>query len=103
MLQHLIAINEYYDLNYGIYYWRTKHGLEIDFILYGPKGFIAIEVKNSTKIHSKDLTALKQFKEDYKVVEQYCIYRGNRKLYIDEINVIPADEAFLKLKKIIKG
>lgn len=102
VLQHLIAINSYFELNYQIYYWRTKHGLEIDFILYGEKGLIAIEVKSSTQIHSKDIKALKHFKEDYKVAKLYVFYNGKRELYLEDINIIPIDLALKKLEKILE-
>ena len=100
-LQHLIAINEYYELGYKIYYWRTKHGLEIDFILYGQKGLIAIEIKNSKNIHSKNLKALKSFKEDYKVAKLYVFYRGNKKLHLEDIEIIPADYGLKNLRNIL--
>lgn len=101
ILQHLIAINAYYELGYQIYYWRTKHGLEIDFILYGQKGLIAIEVKSSTQIHSKDIKALKHFKEDYKIAKLYVFYGGKRELHLGDVNVIPVDLALKKLEKIL--
>ncbi|MBS0358785.1 MAG: ATP-binding protein, partial [Proteobacteria bacterium] len=44
-LQELRAINDYYDLEYQLYYWRTKTGLEVDFIIYGPHGLYAFEIK----------------------------------------------------------
>lgn len=101
VLQHLIALNAYYELGYQIYYWRTKHGLEVDFILYGQKGLIAIEVKSSTQIHSKDIKALKHFKEDYKVAKLFVFYGGKRELHLGDVNVIPVDLALKKLEKIL--
>ena len=40
VLQELRAINDYLGADYQLYFWRTKNGLEVDFILYGPKGLI---------------------------------------------------------------
>ena len=51
--------------NNKIYFWRTKSGNEVDFIIYGENNFYAIEVKNSNKIRSKDLNGLKYFINDY--------------------------------------
>ena len=101
VLQHLIAINTYYELGYRIYYWRTKHGLEIDFILYGPKGLFAIEVKSSTQIHSKHIKALKHFKEDYRMAKLYVFYNGERELHLDNVEIIPVDLALRRLEKIL--
>ena len=38
-LQHLQAINDYYNYEYTIYFWRTQEGAEVDFVLYGPRRF----------------------------------------------------------------
>ena len=102
ILQHLIAINAYYELGYQIYYWRTKHGLEVDFILYGKKGLIAIEVKSSNKIHSRDIKALRHFKEDYKMAKLYVFYNGKRELHVEDVDIIPADSALRRLEKILR-
>ena len=102
VLQHIMAINAYYNLGYQIYYWRTKHGLEVDFILYGQKGLFAIEVKSSTHIHSKDIKAIKHFKEDYKIAKLYIFYNGKRELHLEDISVIPVDSALKKLEEILR-
>ena len=102
VLEHLIAINAYYELGYQIFYWRTKHGLEVDFILYGQKGLIAIEVKSSAQIHSKDIKALQHFKEDYKIAKLYIFYNGTREIHIGDVNVVPVDSALRKLEHIIR-
>lgn len=53
-LQHLRAINDYYHLEYDIYFWRTRSQLEVDFILYGEKGLLAFEIKNNHRLNTKD-------------------------------------------------
>lgn len=45
VLMELIAYSSYNDLDFEINFWRTKSGLEIDFILNS--GEVAIEVKGS--------------------------------------------------------
>src|SRR3990167_3112460 len=65
-LQQIKAINEYDALSYQIYYWRTRTQLEVDFVLYGERGFYAFEIKRKNKIIPKDLQALRTFHEDYK-------------------------------------
>ena len=60
IFQELRATNDYLKCNYQLYFWRTKNGLEVDFILYGPKGLIAIEVKRSARVHPKTLRCLKE-------------------------------------------
>src|SRR2546428_1126393 len=42
--------------SYEIYFWRSRAGLEVDFVLYGRDAIYAIEVKNtdrkSTRLNS---------------------------------------------------
>jgi predicted AAA+ superfamily ATPase len=46
-----------------IRYWRTKSGLEVDFILGNAE--VAIEVKISTQVHQQDLKGLIAFCEEH--------------------------------------
>lgn len=101
VFQEVQAINSYFDLKYDIYFWRTVDKLEIDFILYGPKGLIAIEVKRSKKINADDLKALKAFQSDYPVVKSYIFYGGEQTLYFDSIEAIPVAQALLALPQLL--
>lgn len=97
ILQELIALNHYYELEYKIQYWRTLNGQEIDFILYGPKLFIAVEVKRSKSVSSSDLKNLELFLEDYPEAKAYVVYGGKKKLYFgNKIEALPILD-FLKL------
>lgn len=95
VLQHLKAWCDYSKGKHEIFYWRTKAGLEVDFIIYGEKGFWAIEVKNGTKIAPKDLKGLKHFSEDYPECKTLLLYRGNTELIDQDIRCAPC-ETFLK-------
>ena len=103
IFQELRAINDYLETDYQLYYWRTKNGLEIDYILYGPNGLIAIEVKRSSHIHSKNLRGLKEFKKDYSLAKCYLFYSGSNAQYIDHITVLPIHKALQHLDKILLG
>ena len=81
VLQHLRAWNDYQNNNYKLYYWRTKHGVEVDFIVYGKDTFIAIEVKNSKDVHSKDLKGLSSFMKDYPEASAFFIYRRSIRFF----------------------
>jgi predicted AAA+ superfamily ATPase len=94
VLQELLAINDYFCLRNKIYYWRTKQGVEIDFVLYGEKTIIAIEVKRKGRIGQKDLKGLKLFLKDYPSAKAYLLYGGNEIRYIDNIIVLPVEEFF---------
>ena len=92
VLQHLRAWNEYDGSRNGLYFWRTKSGSEVDFIVYGEACFLAIEVKNSERIDRSDLRSLKAFGEDYPESRRLALYRGSRRLMIEGIHCIPCDE-----------
>ena len=101
ILQNLLAFNEYNGNKNKIYYWRTKSGTEVDFIIYGEE-FIAIEVKHTGKISNKDLKGLKSFREDYPEASLALVYRGTERLMIDGILCLPCTEFLLNLKPNMK-
>ena len=63
--QHLRAWIAYSKGDRTLHFWRTKAGLEVDFIVYGEDTFLAIEVKRSRNVSSKDVRPLLAFREDY--------------------------------------
>ena len=93
--QHLRAWIDYSQSSCRLYYWRTKAGTEIDFIVYGKEGFWAIEVKNTRNIRKNDLRPLKTFHQDFPDCTPLFVYRGDEKLLIDDILCVPC-ETFLK-------
>ena len=95
--QHLRAWIAYRNTGAGLYYWRTKSGSEVDFIVYGPDAFWAIEVKRAARISSKDLRALRAFRDDYPEALLCLLYLGKERLVIDGIVCIPCDEFLVGL------
>ncbi len=63
ILMELVAHRSYHDLEYPIQFWRTKTGLEVDFIL--GDGEVAIEVKGTNRVDSRDLRPLLTFIDEY--------------------------------------
>lgn len=76
-------------------FWRTRSGSEVDFILYGPNVFVAIEVKNNTKTHPGDFSGLSAFTKDYPEATPFLLYRGKEKIKKGNCLCIPVEE-FLK-------
>lgn len=64
IFMELKAYLELNELEYNISYWRTKTGLEVDFVIGDHK--IAIEVKISTQVKKSEIKGLLAFVEDYK-------------------------------------
>lgn len=89
---------------HSLSFWRTQTKLEVDFIVYGPKGFWAIEVKRSANLGPDDVRGLQAFKEEYP--EATCLvaapakrreeYRGFPVVPIEEflMNVTPENPLF---------
>lgn len=74
--QHLKAWISYSENDCQLYFWRSQSGNEVDFVLYGPENFFAIEVKNATKLHPQDFNGLEAFKTDYPQCKAILLYRG---------------------------
>ena len=100
-LQSLQAVNDYFNLGYGISFWRTESGAEVDFIIYGPHGFHAFEIKRSAQITNKNLASLKKFHLDYPEAQLHMLYLGDHKQYYGTIQVLPFVEALRNLPQII--
>lgn len=73
-LQAYLGLNE---LDYPIYYWRSKAGLEVDFILND--GQIAIEIKISPNPQLSDLSGLSAFCDDYQPQHALVICQAPKK------------------------
>ena len=63
IFMELTAYNGLYKKRYDITYWRTKTGLEVDFILGNAE--VAIEVKISRAVHKEDISGLLAFCEEH--------------------------------------
>jgi uncharacterized protein len=93
--QHLRAWIDYSGEDYALSFWRTKAGAEVDFVVYGRRGFWALEVKHSASVRQADLRGLKAFRADYPEAGLRLLYRGDETLEIDGIRCLPCD-AFLR-------
>jgi predicted AAA+ superfamily ATPase len=93
--QHLRAWLAYRNADERLYYWRTKSGSEVDFVVYGPETFAAWEVKRASQVQAADLRALKAFRDDYPEAKVGLLYLGQERLRIDGIDVLPC-ETFLR-------
>jgi uncharacterized protein len=93
--QHLRAWAAYSRGQRELFFWRTRSGVEVDFVVYGPEGLWALEVKNTRKIHPADLRGLRSFKEEYPDSKGLFLYRGKERLSKEGILCLPCME-FLK-------
>ncbi len=97
IIQQLKTWNAYSGNPYEIYFWRSQGGVEVDFVLYGETGIIAIEVKNTNRIRPADLRPLQSFAKDYPQCKQIFIYRGKEQIMRNNILCIPCENFLEKL------
>lgn len=95
VMQHLYAWNEYSEEKHMLAFWRTRTGLEVDFVVYGNKNFLGIEVKNSKRVMPQDTKALEAFLSEYPEAKGLLLYRGNEIIKQKNILCMPCD-VFLK-------
>ncbi len=100
-LQHLRAINDYLGLGYTLHYWRTPAGEEVDFVLYGPHGVCAFEIKLSPRVRSDDLKSLRLFREEYPMARAWLIHGGSEHGHDSGVDILPATQALPLLADLL--
>jgi predicted AAA+ superfamily ATPase len=90
--QHLRAWIAYGKANRTLHFWRTKAGLEVDFVVYGEDTFLAIKVKRSRKISTRDVRPLLAFREDYPQAKACLLYGGKERLKVGGVLCLPCEE-----------
>lgn len=93
--QHIRAYSDFALQDAQLYYWRSLAGNEVDFILYGGKTFVAVEVKNTKVIRPTDYNGLISFGDDYPEASLVLLYRGNILMKHKNMLVVPV-ELFLQ-------
>lgn len=101
VLQELRALNDALGLEYEIFYWRTSDGTEVDFVLYGPRGLLAFEVKRSSRYARSDLTGLRALKNDYPPARCYLLYGGEMPRQEPGVEVLPLRQSLPRLSQIL--
>ena len=101
--QEIKAINSYFKLGYDCYFWRTSHGTEVDFILYGQSGFHAFEIKHDQNFSNKDLSGLRSFKKDYPQATCYFLSMSENEGTQDDINIMNIAKALKNLPGLLSA
>ncbi|GAH59555.1 unnamed protein product [marine sediment metagenome] len=87
IFMEIAAYNSYKELHYDINFWRTKSGLEVDFIL--GRGEVAIEVKGTIYVRKKDLLPLAAFIEEYSPRKALVVCNEREKRIHERIEIVP--------------
>jgi len=87
LLMEILAYRSYSGQDFTINFWRTKTGLEIDFIL--ARGEIAIEIKGANRIDKRDLSALVAFAEEYSPKRNFVVCNEKERRLHGKIEILP--------------
>ena len=96
--QHLRAWLAYSRTRDRLYYWRTRAGAEVDFVLYGASGLWGIDVMNADRIRPADLRGLRAFGDEYPRARRMLLHRGNRPLERRGVLCLPVDRFLRRLR-----
>ena len=90
--QHLRAWLAYSGDDARLYYWRTRGGAEVDFVVYGTTGLWAFDVMNADRVRPADLRGLKSFGDEYPEARRILLYRGQERLVRRDVLCVPVEE-----------
>jgi len=100
ILMELMAFRGWQDRPFQLCYWRTKTGLEVDFVL--GQAEVAVEVKISRQVRKSDLRGLLAFVEEYPSTQAYVVSQdpAPRRIQLDNkqsILILPWREFLTRL------
>ena len=99
LLNEIRAYLHYTGRDYPVYFWRSQNGVEVDIVLETSRGYVAIELKNSSrweKVFNRGLHRLSE-EFDKSKVSLFGVFRGARQLLINTVLVYPALEFLRRL------
>lgn len=95
MLMEMAAYRSYAGKDFAIRFWRTKTGIEVDFVL--GDGEIAIEIKGSRRLDKTDLTGLGAFHETHAPKRCILVCNEKEKRLCGTIEVFPWEQFLSEL------
>ncbi len=90
----LKAHASYSEIHYDIRFWRTKTGLEVDYVL--GDGEVAIEVKGTSRVDARSLRSLRTFVEEYAPRKAIVVCNEPTERVVGSVRILPWKE-FLQL------
>jgi len=73
IINEVNKLNHYYKKDYRLYYYQTKSGLEIDFVIERPGEKTALlEIKSTDNITPEQIKPLISISKDFKNSESFC-------------------------------
>ena len=101
LLQELRAHNDYGELGYDVFHWRSITGEEVDFVLYGERGLLGFEVKRADRVRDRDLDGIQAFLSDYPMARTFLVYGGTRTYTDGPVTVLPLEACLRRLPVLL--
>ena len=95
VLMEILAHRSYRELGHGVHFWRTKSGLEVDFVL--GDGEVAVEVRGSSRADPSDFRSLRAFVEDNRPRRAILVCNERAPRIVEGIDVLPWREFLARL------
>jgi predicted AAA+ superfamily ATPase len=87
LLMEMTAYKSYSGRDFAVNFWRTKSGLEVDFVL--GSGEVAIEIKGSDNIDNRDFNGLSAFAELFSPKRSIVVCNEKEKRLHGNIEILP--------------
>ena len=88
VLMEILAFRSYRERDVPIRYWRTKSGLEVDFVL-GREAEAAIEVKGTSRVRPEDMKGIRAFCEEHRPRRAIVVSNDTAPRRAGDIDVLP--------------
>ena len=88
VLMEILAWRSYRELDVPVRYWRTKSGLEVDFVL-GREAEAAIEVKGARRVRPGDLRGIRAFCEEHQPRRAIVVSNDPAPRRTGKVDVLP--------------
>ena len=95
LLMEIAAYRSYSNSEFEINFWRTKSGLEVDFVLGAGK--VALEVKGASRVDKTGLKGLSAFIEEYSPKRSIVVCNEKEKRIHGKIEIMPWNDFLREL------
>lgn len=95
ILMEIQAHQSYRELGYKVHFWRTKSGLEVDFVL--GDGEVAVEVKGSSRVNPSELRSLHTFVAENRPRRAILVCNEKAPRIVDGVEILPWREFLARL------
>ena len=88
LLMEILAFRSYRERDVPVRYWRTKSGLEVDFVL-GREAEVAIEVKGTGRVRPEDTKGIRAFCEEHRPRRAIVVSNDPAPRRAGDVDVLP--------------